>query len=93
MKQESGRYGINMKRWCREHERSVREALEAHPDATDITVLIGPEGDFSPEEVTAAVAEGYIPVHLGTSRLRTETAAVAAAAFVAYSRLPWRQTR
>lgn len=72
---------------------SVREALEAHPDAKDITVLIGPEGDFSPEEVTAAVAEGYIPVHLGTSRLRTETAAVAAAAFVYYSRLPWRQTR
>ena len=61
---------------------SVREALEAHPDATDITVLIGPEGDFSPEEVTAAIAAGFIPVHLGTSRLRTETAAVAAAAFV-----------
>ena len=61
---------------------SVRKALEAHPDATDITILIGPEGDFSPEEVTAAVAAGYIPVHLGTSRLRTETAAVAAAAFV-----------
>ncbi len=29
MKQEPGRYGINMKRWCREHERSVKEALEA----------------------------------------------------------------
>ena len=28
MKEESGRYGIHMKRWCREHERSVREALE-----------------------------------------------------------------
>ena len=69
---------------------SVREALEAHPDATDIAVLIGPEGDFSPEEVTAAVAAGFIPVHLGDSRLRTETAAVAAAAFVYYSRLPWR---
>ena len=69
---------------------SVREALEAHPDATDIAVLIGPEGDFSPEEVTAAVAAGFIPVHLGDSRLRTETAAVAAAAFIYYSRLPWR---
>ena len=69
---------------------SVREALEAHPDATDIAVLIGPEGDFSPEEVTDAIAAGFIPVHLGDSRLRTETAAVAAAAFVYYSRLPWR---
>ena len=68
-------------------------ALESAPEATDISVLIGPEGDFSPEEVEAARSAGYIPVHLGTSRLRTETAAVAAAAFVYYSRLPWRQTR
>ncbi len=59
-------------------------ALESAPGATDITVLIGPEGDFSPEEVEAARSAGYIPVHLGSSRLRTETAAVAAAAFVYY---------
>ena len=44
-----------------------------------ITVLIGPEGDFSPEEVRAAMAAGFVPVHLGPSRLRTETAAVTAA--------------
>ena len=44
-----------------------------------ITVLIGPEGDFSPEEAAEAVANGYIPVHLGPSRLRTETAAITAA--------------
>ncbi|MBR5726977.1 MAG: 16S rRNA (uracil(1498)-N(3))-methyltransferase [Muribaculaceae bacterium] len=40
----------------------------------DVTVLIGPEGDFSPEEVQAAVAAGFVPVSLGESRLRTETA-------------------
>lgn len=44
----------------------------------DARVLIGPEGDFSPEEVALAVARGYIPVSLGASRLRTETAGVAA---------------
>lgn len=44
-----------------------------------ITALIGPEGDFSPEEAAEAVANGYIPVHLGPSRLRTETAAITAA--------------
>lgn len=39
-------------------------------------VLIGPEGDFSPGEVEQAIREGFIPISLGTSRLRTETAGV-----------------
>lgn len=42
----------------------------------EIIVLIGPEGDFSEEEVRLALSEGYVPVHLGASRLRTETAAL-----------------
>lgn len=41
-------------------------------------VLIGPEGDFSIEEVRAAISEGFRPVSLGASRLRTETAALCA---------------
>lgn len=44
----------------------------------DILILIGPEGDFTPEEVTQAINSGFTPVHLGPSRLRTETAGVAA---------------
>ena len=47
-----------------------------------ITILIGPEGDFSPAEVEAAMAAGFHPLTLGSSRLRTETAAVAAVAGV-----------
>ena len=43
-----------------------------------VSVLIGPEGDFSKEEVQAAIAAGFEPVHLGPSRLRTETAAITA---------------
>ena len=43
-----------------------------------IVILIGPEGDFSREEAAQAVAAGFIPVHLGPSRLRTETAALTA---------------
>lgn len=42
---------------------------------TDVCILIGPEGDFSPAEVNAAMAHGFIPVSLGDTRLRTETAA------------------
>jgi 16S rRNA (uracil1498-N3)-methyltransferase len=44
----------------------------------NVRVLIGPEGDFSSEEVEMAVKAGYRPVSLGPSRLRTETAALAA---------------
>ena len=47
-----------------------------------LTILIGPEGDFSPAEVDAAIAAGFSPLTLGDSRLRTETAAVAAVAGV-----------
>ena len=60
---------------------SIQEALRAY-DGKDVTVLIGPEGDFSPEEARLAIDHGYIPVHLGASRLRTETAAVLAATAV-----------
>ncbi len=40
------------------------------------TILVGPEGDFSEEELDAAITAGYRPLHLGESRLRTETAGV-----------------
>ena len=44
----------------------------------DALVLIGPEGDFSEEEVEEALAQGFRPISLGPSRLRTETAALVA---------------
>jgi 16S rRNA (uracil1498-N3)-methyltransferase len=44
----------------------------------DAVVLIGPEGDFSKKEMTEALGLGFAPVSLGPSRLRTETAALAA---------------
>jgi 16S rRNA (uracil1498-N3)-methyltransferase len=40
------------------------------------TILVGPEGDFTEEEVEAAKGSGFKPIHLGESRLRTETAGV-----------------
>lgn len=49
----------------------------------DAMILIGPEGDFSPEEIAAAVACGFEEITLGHQRLRTETAAVMAVAMVA----------
>jgi 16S rRNA (uracil1498-N3)-methyltransferase len=44
----------------------------------DITVLVGPEGDFSIDEVRMAVKAGFVSVDLGKSRLRTETAGLSA---------------
>ena len=61
---------------CHEGEKTpLRQALQP---AQDALVLIGPEGDFSPAEVALAVAEGFTPVTLGNTRLRTETAALVA---------------
>ena len=61
---------------CYEGEKPLlKDILKQGEDAL---VLIGPEGDFSEEEVKTAVAQGFQPVSLGRSRLRTETAALVA---------------
>jgi 16S rRNA (uracil1498-N3)-methyltransferase len=52
------------------------------PEGSDVLILIGPEGDFTEEEVLLALANGFIPISLGDSRLRTETAALTAVAAV-----------
>jgi 16S rRNA (uracil1498-N3)-methyltransferase len=52
--------------------------FEALKKGQNVVMMIGPEGDFSPAELTLATAAGAVPVSLGTNRLRTETAALAA---------------
>ncbi|QNJ98814.1 16S rRNA (uracil(1498)-N(3))-methyltransferase [Constantimarinum furrinae] len=66
-------------------EDSQKKSLKAVlQQETEYTILIGPEGDFSSEEIQQAIANGFIPVSLGESRLRTETAAIVACHSVAY---------
>lgn len=61
---------------CYEGEKPLlKDILRSGEDAL---VMIGPEGDFSEEEVAKAIAAGFHPVSLGKSRLRTETAALVA---------------
>lgn len=55
-------------------------------DEADVTVLIGPEGDFSIDEVRMAMEQGYESVTLGSSRLRTETAGLMAVAMTNLTR-------
>ena len=56
---------------------SINEALSA-AEKSEFIILIGPEGDFSHGEAALALECGFTPVHLGESRLRTETAALCA---------------
>ena len=59
-------------------EGERKELSEVYRPGENALILIGPEGDFSPEEVEQAIACGFQPVMLGQSRLRTETAGVVA---------------
>jgi 16S rRNA (uracil1498-N3)-methyltransferase len=61
---------------CEEtNKKTLKEALQSNQNCT---VLIGPEGDFSLKEIEIAFENKYIPVSLGHTRLRTETAAIVA---------------
>ena len=60
------------------HEGEKTPLKDAVHKGEEVVVLIGPEGDFSEEEVHLAEEAGFIPVSLGPSRLRTETAALVA---------------
>lgn len=75
--------------YCFEEEtlrRSIKEVLaEKAADGSSIAIMIGPEGDFSRDEAKLAMDSGFIPVHLGDSRLRTETAALTATAAVYFN--------
>lgn len=75
--------GVKLIAHCRTDfpRRFVGEVLESGRDAL---ILIGPEGDFSHEEVELAEKNGFIGVTLGDQRLRTETAALAAVTITAF---------
>ncbi len=80
-----GSDALKMIAYCFEDEshprRSIKEVLDSFA-GNEIIILIGPEGDFSESEAKLAMEAGFLPVHLGTSRLRTETAALTAVASV-----------
>jgi 16S rRNA (uracil1498-N3)-methyltransferase len=73
----SDKKGICMIAHC---EKSIlrKKVSEVYSRNENALILIGPEGDFSNEEIRSALDHGFLSVHLGSSRLRTETAGVAA---------------
>lgn len=64
------------------YEADKKSLKECYNKGENALILIGPEGDFSEEEVNLALKNGFIPVTLGDSRLRTETAAIFATATI-----------
>jgi 16S rRNA (uracil1498-N3)-methyltransferase len=63
---------------CNRAEGEPASLKASYRSGSDVTILIGPEGDFSEGEVNFALQNGYLAINLGKSRLRTETAALAA---------------
>ena len=58
---------------CEPLQKTSIKSIEA---STDLVLLIGPEGDFTPTEIDAAIAKDFLPINLGPTRLRTETAGI-----------------
>lgn len=65
-------------------EESNKTELKDIANSNDTSILIGPEGDFTPTEIETALSANYSPVSLGNTRLRTETAGMVAAALLIY---------
>jgi 16S rRNA (uracil1498-N3)-methyltransferase len=64
---------------CLEGQKlSLADAVRSGPAVSQL-ILIGPEGDFSPKEIELAIQHNFLPVTLGETRLRTETAGIVAA--------------
>ncbi|MFV8269611.1 16S rRNA (uracil(1498)-N(3))-methyltransferase [Flavobacterium sp. GT2N3] len=70
------RTGLKLIAHCEEADKKTLKSV-LKPNV-DVTLLIGPEGDFSEKEIALALENSYIPVSLGNTRLRTETAAIVA---------------
>lgn len=75
--------GVRLIAHCEEDMERIFFGEMVHK-GEDVVVLIGPEGDFSREEIEAARKAGFREVTLGDARLRTETAALAATMFTAF---------
>ena len=67
---------------CEEQEKNLLKDIVKPNEKT--TILIGPEGDFSYDEIKKALLKDFTPISLGESRLRTETAGLVAVNLVSF---------
>ena len=76
--------GLKVILWERETSRDLKDLLQNHEPSGSFTGMVGPEGGFTPEEVSSAQHAGFIPVSMGSRILRAETAALVLVAIVQY---------
>ena len=75
---ELDKYDYKLFCYARENNLNIKEELIGLKKNHNILILIGPEGDFSSKEINLTIENNFIPVTLGNTRLRTETAALVA---------------
>jgi 16S rRNA (uracil1498-N3)-methyltransferase len=86
----AGRTGLGLIASLAPGARPMREVVREAGAVSRVVVLVGPEGDFTPDETAAALAAGFRPVTLGTNVLRAETAALFCLAALRYEFEPER---
>ena len=82
----AGKSSIGIIAWEEEKSETLQGVIPRLAASGDVSLLIGPEGGFTSDEVSNAKAAGITPISLGKRILRTETAAVVGAALVIYGR-------
>lgn len=78
-------YDLSLIACTKPHTKTLKSLLNEHPSGKKIICLIGPEGGFTPNEIEIAEKAGCIPVSIGHSTLRIETAAIAVSSMLLYA--------
>lgn len=78
-------YDLSLIACTEPHTKTLKSLLSEHPSGKKIICLIGPEGGFIPSEIEMAEKAGCIPVSMGLSTLRVETAAIAISSMLLYA--------
>lgn len=81
---EAADHGLRLIASLARGARPLRDTLREHPSPAAVTLLVGPEGDFTETETDAAIRRGFLPITFGPIVLRVETAALAGLAALRY---------
>ncbi len=73
---------------CDDLEKISLKKRLSNTTSSDFLLLIGPEGDFSSQEIELAISKNFLPISLGETRLRTETAAIVAVHSIVFNKNP-----
>ena len=78
-------YNLSLIAWTHTHPKTLKSILSEYPSARKIICLVGPEGGFTRSEIEMAEKSGCIPISIGQSILRIETAVIAISSMLLYA--------